>query len=149
LNESAQNGNPAEVGPGIIQPRIQIVFNKLGLQYGSFEDEQSAFDEGAYYWGSFDNTTNAPVTYPIPQTGTNQMTMRLWLWLPSLKFYTNFDWKSVTPTGSQFAFQTSTNLANWTTIFTVTNNSSVVTYFNGSPFSASRFYRLVPQYQPF
>jgi hypothetical protein len=145
LNNSAANGNTNGAGPGVIQPQVQIVFNKLGLQFesqGSISDEQVI--EQSLFWGSFDGSTNAPVVYPVPQTGTNQMTVRMWLWFVG-NFQESFDWKPSSLSGAQFAMQTSTNLTNWTTLFTVTNNSSVCTYFNANPASASRFYRLIPQ----
>jgi hypothetical protein len=56
-----------------------------------------------------------------------------------------FDWNATSATGAQFALQTSTNLTQWTNLFTVTNDGSVCTYFNLNHTSPSRFYRLVPQ----
>jgi hypothetical protein len=143
LNNAAANGNTNGAGPGVIQPQVQIVFNKLGPQLiseGSISDEQ-VFDSSKY-WGSFDGSANMPVVYPISQTGTNQMTVRMWLWFDQ-NIQKSFEWKPSSLTGSQFAMQTTTNLINWTTLFTVTNNNSVTTYFNEDPASTSRFYRLI------
>jgi hypothetical protein len=146
LNNATVNGNTNGAGPGVIQPQVQIVFNKLGrhLVPDNISDEQVS-DYSQYFgsWGSFDASTNAPIIYPTPKTGTNQMTVRMWLTLQS--FQRNFDWSPASASGSQFAFQTSTNLNNWVTIFSVTNNGSVSTYLNSNPSSTSRFYRLVPQ----
>ena len=149
LNNSVANGNTNGAGPGVIQPQVQIVFNKLGpLLYsaGSTSDEET-FVDSLQYWASFDGSTNAPVIYPISQTGTNQMTVRMWLengTYPSGSSQ-NVIWKPSSLPGVPFAMQTSTNLMNWTTLFSVTNNGSVTTYLNINPASASRFYRLVPQ----
>jgi hypothetical protein len=146
LNNATANGNINGAGPGVIQPQVQIMFNKLGplLQSdGSISDEQ-VLGYSLQYWGSFDDSTNAPVVYPMPQTGTNQMTVRMWL-LFGNNFQESFGWKPSSLPGAPFAFQTSTNLNNWVTIFAVTNNGSVSTYLNSNPSSTSRFYRLVPQ----
>ena len=145
LNNATANGNTNGAGPGVIQPQVQIVFNKLGplLYSGDGTSDEQVFVDSLQYWGSFDGSTNVPVIYPIPQTGTNQMTVRMWL-LFGTQFQKSFEWKPGSLPGEQFAMQTSTNLMNWTTLFTVTNNSSVCTYFNEGPTSPSRFYRLVP-----
>jgi hypothetical protein len=145
LNNAAANGNTNGSGPGVIQPQVQIVFNKLGQQFASFgstSDEQ-VFNQ-SQFWASFDASTNAPVIYPIPQTGINQMTIRMWLWFVG-KTQKDFEWKPTSAAGSQFTLQTSTNLASWINLFTVTNDGSVCTYFNVNPASPSRFYRLIQQ----
>lgn len=145
LNNTAANGNNNGAGPGVIQPQVQIVFNKLGRQFISADNisDEQTFDQ-SQVWASFDNSINAPVTYPIPQTGTNQMTIRMWLWFVR-KTQKNFEWKPTSAAGSQFTLQTSPNLASWINLFTVTNDGSVCTYFNDNPASPSRFYRLIQQ----
>ena len=146
LNNAAANGNTNGAGPGVIQPQVQIVFNKLGRQFvsvGSISDEQ-VFVDTLQYWASFDGSTNVPVVYPISQTSTNQMTVRMWFWFVG-NIQKSFEWKPSSLSGAQFAMQTSTNLMNWTTLFTVTNNNTVTTYLNVNPISASRFYRLISQ----
>jgi hypothetical protein len=145
-NNAAANGSANGAGPGVIRPPIQIVLNKLGQDYltlGAFSATQ-AVSELPYLWASFDATTNAPVVYPVPQTGTNQMTVRMWLW-PTPDNFASFSWKPTSLTGAQFALQTSTDLASWTTLFAVTNDSSSINYINYIPMSGNQFYRLVPQ----
>jgi len=56
-----------------------------------------------------------------------------------------FEWSPVSPAGSPFVLQTSTNLADWVTLFSVTNNGSISHYYVNNPASVSRFYRLIPQ----
>ncbi len=151
INNAALNGRPAGAGPGVIPPPVNIVFNKLGpiwevpfpwLQDG--DPAAPAYDVPGYAtsWATYDGTTNPPITYPVPKPGTNQTPVYL-----SLFFNVNEEdhrWL-VTGTNRIFNFQTSTNLANWTTLFAVTNNGSMNTYFNSSPSSPHRFYRVVPQ----
>ena len=56
----------------------------------------------------------------------------------------SFEWKPSSLSGSQFVLQTSTNLTNWITLFTISNDSSVYNYFPYTPQDTRRFYRLVP-----
>ncbi|MGA2247659.1 MAG: hypothetical protein ABSH48_21950 [Verrucomicrobiota bacterium] len=141
LNDATANGNTNDAGPGIIEPPVQIVFNKLGRMFfsDSHTSENQALDD-SQFWGSFDGSTNAPFIYPILQTGTNQMTVRLWLTESSPK---RIVWEPKSLSGTLLTMQTSANFTNWTTLFTVTNNGSVCTYFNDSPTSTSRFYQLI------
>ncbi len=140
LNNAAANGNTNGAGPGVIQPPVQIVFNKLGPLFysgGNFSDEQ-ALVYSWQFWGSFDGSTNQPVIYPIPQTGTNQMTVRMRLFFGT-QFQKSFTWQPESLPGAQFEMQTSTNLTSWVNLFTVANDGTVYTYFNDNPSSFSAF----------
>ena len=44
-----------------------------------------------------------------------------------------------------FQFQTSTNFLNWVSMFLVTNNGTITTYYVTQPVSEHRFYRMIPQ----
>jgi hypothetical protein len=156
INDATTNGSQNGEGPGVIRPQVQIVYDKFGdqfLSYGSSSDEQ-AIPLVEYEnlpvlpsWGSFDGSTNPIVTYPIVQTGTNQMTVRLLLAMGYASNFSKraFEWKPTSLSGATFTLQTSTNLASWVSLFTVTNDGSVVTYYVDHPASRSRFYRLIPQ----
>jgi hypothetical protein len=147
LNNATANGNTNGAGPGVIKPQVQIVFNKLGRELfsnGNFSGGQ-VFDSPEF-WASFDGSTNAPVIYPIPQTKKDRMTVRMWLIFGYPPWLTKtFQWNLSSMAGASFAMQTSTDLVNWTTLFTVTNNGSVCTWFNGYPINPSSFYKMVPQ----
>jgi len=148
LNNATANGNTNGAGPGVIQPQVRIVFNKLGGQFstaGNISDEE-VFD-GSQFWGSFDGSTNPPVIYPILQTGTNQLTVRMWLVMGTYPSWStrSFVWNPTSAVGEQFTLQTSTNRIGWVSLFTLTNNGSIATYIVNNPASSSRFYRLVPQ----
>ncbi|HEY4952007.1 MAG TPA: hypothetical protein VII71_01315, partial [Verrucomicrobiae bacterium] len=97
--------------------------------------------------GTFDGSTNDPIIYPMPQTGTNQFTIRMWL---ARDNYPNqglrsFDWSLTSSVGAFFSLQTSTNLTSWVSLASIQNDGSVCTYINISPSSPTRFYRVVPQ----
>jgi hypothetical protein len=156
MNNAALNGNTNGEGPGVIQPSVRITFNKLGrliCTYAGLGDSEESFREYGSYWETFDGSTNAPIVYPAPQTGTNQMIFRMWLSMGPNKNdavspqNTNhrFEWSPVSLAGTPFVLQTSTNLADWVMLFSVTNNGSISYYFVNYPASVSRFYRLVPQ----
>lgn len=143
VNNAAHNGNPGGDGPGVIQPPVKIEFEKIGAWYeGSGSSVQPYFFQ--QYWSSFDGSTNPPVVYPIPQSGTNQLTVRLWFSSTTENLQKSFDWKPCSLWGTQYAMQTSPDLVNWTTLFTVTNNGSVCTFVDG-PSGTSQFFRLLPQ----
>jgi len=154
INNAVLNTNSTGAGPGTIQPPIVITFQKMGHYfYSSSSDsnpviwsEDSVQDIGEYH-GSFDGSTNAPIVYPVSQTGNVAMTLRVLLSHSNnlVNNFHRFEWSPTSQTGTVYALQTSTNLTAWNTLFVVTNNGSVCTYQNVNANSSSRFYRLVPQ----
>jgi hypothetical protein len=149
VNNATSNGNPDGAGPGVIQPLVQIVFNKLGQQFSGSGNYSDAVAFGTpQFWGSFDASANPLVIYPVPtQTGTNRMTVRMWLEMGMYPSWstTSFEWKPISASGAQFLFQTSTDLTDWVTLFTNSNDGTITTYFVNNPAIPTRFYRLVPQ----
>jgi hypothetical protein len=148
INNAALNGNPNGAGPGVIQPPIVITFNKVGRQFvssGTYSDTVATDESG--FLGSFDASTNSPIMYPVPQTGSNQMTVRMWLRMGNFPTWSlhHFEWELTSLPNAGFTLQTSTDLMTWTDLFTVANNGSVCTYIVDNPASIQRFYRLVPQ----
>ena len=147
INNATANGNTNGEGPGVIQPPVQICFNKLENVFsGGFSSDEQV-GGGANPWGSFDGSTNTPIIYPILQATTNRMTVRMWLMkgVYPVQSAISFTWTPTNQIGTPFTFQTSSNLLNWVNLFTVTNDGSVCTYLNDNPKSPRRFYRLIPQ----
>ena len=146
INNSIADGNTNGDGPGVIQPPVQISFNKMGAMFHAAGPLDTTADDATQLFASFDGSTNDPVIYPVTQSGTNQMTVRMWLELGKFPntSATSYDWNCTSAIGGQFIFQTSTDLVNWVNLFTVTNNGSVNTFQNYNPASPSRFYRLKP-----
>jgi hypothetical protein len=148
VNNSAANGNQNGAGPGVIRPPVQIMFNMTGRLYWSgYYSDETVDAGGISRWASFEISTNSLVQYPIPQAGTNQFTVRMWLTIGTPLNWTVriFDWKPTSLSGTQYQFETSTNLTDWVSLFTVTNDSTITTLNVYSPKSTSRFYRLNPQ----
>ncbi len=144
MNNAIANGNTNGEGPGVIQPPVQIMFAKFAGDFDSFTDEPASVN--LQRWGSFDASTNAPIGYPIPQVGTQQMTLRIWLEFGTYPtwFTTSFELKPVSQIGTPYSLQTSTNLSNWVELLTITNSGGIYTYQNYNPLSPRRFYRLIP-----
>ena len=153
LNNAALNGNPGGTGPGQIRPQVVITFPKMGRTFfNDFTTNAAGFTEDAviensWFLASFDGSTNAPVVYPENPSGNLTMTVRIQILpkLGSLAGFQSVGWNPTSAAGTVYGLQTSTNFNDWDTLFTVTNNGSVCTYINDSPYAASRFYRLTTQ----
>jgi hypothetical protein len=148
INNAPLNGNPAGAGPGVIQPPVRITLDKLGQILGTFGSglQENNYD-ASIFWGTYDGSTNPPVIYPLPQSGTNQLALRLWfLYAPQLP---TTQWRSIELSatgqiGASFLLQSSTNLTDWISLATNQINGSIFTLIE-EPSVAGRFYRLVPQ----
>jgi hypothetical protein len=143
INYGASNSLVCVAGPGVIEPPVNIVFNKLGPFWENFgtPPNEIAGNVGSFIWGAFNGSTNPPVSFPQAAAATNGTPVRLTLELNAVPVYR---WLA-TGTNSTFGFETSTDLNAWSTLFVITNNGSLNSYYNPHPASAQRFYRVVPQ----
>lgn len=57
-------GTQLPAGPGIIEPGIQLVLNKVGPWLFNGPNGSEAQGATGFVWGSFDGSTNVPVVYP-------------------------------------------------------------------------------------
>jgi len=150
VNNGALNGPPSSPGPGVIQGPVRIVFNKFGNVWESASDnvsEIAASQQVPVYWGIFDGSTNAPVIFPSSSNRTNATPVRLTLMVNQQAV--NYRWQITDTVNTNYWLETSTNLSGpvpviWQPLFVIPVNGSVSSYINGSPASAQRFYRLVP-----
>ena len=144
INNSALNGHSSSAGPGIIVPPVRIVFNELGQEWDSDSglSEDSAIAGQYQRWGTFDGSTNPPITYPQSQTGAIPGNLRMIL---MNNMESQYNWQLSGASQAVFNFQTSTDLTDWVTLFAVTNNGTATTYINNAPSSSQRFYRISPQ----
>ena len=142
INNADMNGNLGGGGPGIIQPPINIALNNVGRLYLNFApfnlDEATAI--GMQAWGTFDGSTNQAIVYPATPTGFQPSQVRFKLL--SAGRTNEFRWfLSGVPYG-RFLFETSTNLANWSSLATITNSGAVFNYtFSALTNETSRFFR--------
>jgi hypothetical protein len=150
INNASLNGHTAGGGPGVIQPPVVIAFSKTGSWFyspssGSEEAVQDVTSYGERY-GSFDGSTNVALAFPVPQTGNISMAIRVELsHVNGGQNFQNFQWSPISPAGTIYNVQTSTNLSAWNTLFQVTNNGTVCTYDNVNANSPARFYRLIQE----
>ena len=154
VNNAALNGNPSGAGPGVIQPPVTITFAKAGPllldpQSANCEGEANVEDH-SWYWGSYDDSTNAPIIYPISQTGGSSLLIHIWLSDPDQlgdpePGGKNVDLSVTSQSGAFFVLQTSTNLSDWSPLGTFQNNGTIGTFIEEPPLSTHRFYRLIPQ----
>jgi hypothetical protein len=140
INNAALNGNSSGAGPGVIQPQVKITFDKLGQTLDILGSglAETNYNESVF-WGSYGQSTNAPIVYPLPQPGTTQLFFRLWFLGRSVEF------SATGQNGASFLLQTSTDLSDWITISTNQINGSIFTLFEYPASVAAGFYRLVPQ----
>jgi hypothetical protein len=146
INNAALNSQPSGAGPGMIAPPVRISFNRIGQSWENDGSEDSAISVTGR-WGTFDGSTNAPVTYSVLQTGNSQAALQtpvcLELWINGANV-PHFWYLNASP-GAPFNFQTTTNFGDWTTLFQFTNDGSITYYYDGIPVSARRFFRIAPE----
>jgi hypothetical protein len=147
LNNASLNGSCPGAGPGLIQPPVTITFPKLGKNIGLYPPPYTGIYNDSFFWGSFDESTNPPMVYPQPLSGINHILFRLWLTEPGNWFpfpsAQKFELSATANAGTSFIFQTSTNLADWTSIVTNEANGTICTVFD-RPYISQRFYRIIP-----
>ncbi|HZR18636.1 MAG TPA: hypothetical protein VFE51_15190 [Verrucomicrobiae bacterium] len=152
INNAGLNGGGSLLGPGVIVPPVNITFHQIG---GYVVTQEPAPDKSAEFipaqWGSFDQTTNPPTSYPSFSAGAAKpLSVRLRLTSAHPPTYTrqlflSYTWQLAVPVGSAALLQTSTNLSDWVPVITVTNNGGVVEWFHDGPFPSRRFFRVTPQ----
>jgi hypothetical protein len=148
INNAALNGNASGGGPGVIQPPIRITLDRLGqvLETVGPGLQETTYDQ-SIFWGTYDQSTNAPNIYPLPQSGTNQLTVRVWLPygpLLAAPLGRSVELSATGQSGASVLLQTSTNLTQWITLATNQINGSIFTLFE-HPSVVARYYRLVSQ----
>ena len=149
INNSTLNGKLNGAGPGVIRPPVKLTFEKLGPLLLSGEPAlMTTTSLLPNAWASFDETTNTPIQYPMNyRAGTNGMTVHLGLY--SSPFNTAI-WLAArtlqipATAGGTVAFQSSTNLFDWATLATLTNNRAIIEWQH-SGIVPMRFFRAVAQ----
>lgn len=140
-NNAALNGYTNNSGPGVIRPPITITFHKLGpLVAGGAGDVSPIYQS----WGSFDESTNLPVIYPmITGQNTNECAVHLNVYNASV-LTTNYVWHLKIPVGSSVALQINTNGTDWTTVTTVGNTGGVIEWNYYGPVNPLPAFNVVP-----
>jgi hypothetical protein len=143
LNNSDLNGNTNQPGPGVIKPQVRVTFHKVGDFVETTESylQTTPIDQG---WGSFGLSTNPPIFYPASTPSTSSpLTIGLRLANGSV-LTQRYDWHLPVPFGGTAFLQTSTNLAQWDPVCTVTNRGNVVEWIHSGISQSQRFFRVLP-----
>ena len=146
---SAGVSGGTNAGPGVIQPPVRITFNKLGPAVWTSEPNPQAatFPENPW-WGSFDDSTNAPVTFPVgaaPRVGPMTVRFRLYSQDAGFDPRATASWQWFLTNCAQATLQVSSNLANWISCSVVTNQGAQVEWRYQANSFPQRFFRVVPQ----
>ncbi len=135
---------PGMSGPGIIRPSVSIMFSRPGPTLQTYDSMPEGYLEWSLrLWGSFNASTNPPIIYPAGSSAGNDLTIRLQL-LDGSKVIRTVSWQTPLAAGQLAAFQTSTNLTDWTTLLLLPNHGGVVQWLHSCS-RPQRFFRAVPQ----
>ena len=148
-NASLNWDDLARDGPGVIQPPIRITLQKTWLAVATTDSNPVASGPSFWAtdpaWGSFDGTTNPPVTYPAADSvGLAALTLRLRLKLNNV-LLGSYTWQLPVLRGGRAAMEASTNLVDWVSFGTVTNTGVVIEWQHSATNYIQRFFRAVPQ----
>jgi hypothetical protein len=143
------NGEPSQNGPGVIQPPVSINFARLGPIISPLDAMYSGpadFYAAPSSWATFDGTTNAPILYPVDSIKNNSTVVNLQLGIVHVGKVLATSWALTGQHDKVFLLQTSTNMADWVTITSVTNTGQDLVYSDFvSPTTPQRFFRTIPQ----
>jgi hypothetical protein len=142
VNNAATNGGTN--GPGVIAPPVRITFHRTGPFV--FSTEPSPGNGSAQFsnrqWGSFDQSTNVPISYPNFAAGSVvPLSVRFRL-SNGPNILLSQTWQLPVPIGGTAQLQTATNLTDWVSVMTVTNNGAVVEWYHSGMSSSQRFFRV-------
>ena len=147
-NSSTVSGG-TNAGPGVIQPPVRITFNKLSAVVETNDpNPQANVSHGDYQWGSFDDSTNAPIVIaPRAAAGTGPMNLRFRLYGPRLLGEDNVlqSWHWFLTNCAQASLQVSVSLTNWATCAVVTNQGAPIEWDHWGSASRQEYFRIVPQ----
>jgi hypothetical protein len=145
-NSATVTGTGAS-GPGVIRPPVRITFNNPGAVVETSGAAPASTPVNQSSWGSFDDSTNAPVAYPVGSfTGTYPLTVNFSLYASGqdVQPKANLAWQVPLGVGATANLQVSSNLVNWATVATVTNRGATVTWRHDGIAAPSQFFRVAP-----
>jgi hypothetical protein len=134
-------------GPGVIRPPVRITFNNPGVLVDTSGANPTNASVAPCGWGSYDNSTNPPVAYPVPTfSGNYPLTVQFSMY-PS--GYTpqpaaSFNWQVPLAFGAAANLQVSSNLVDWVTVTTVTNRGATVSWRHTGAGAPRQFFRVAP-----
>jgi hypothetical protein len=142
--------DPMSAGPGVIRPPRKIIFHKLDTYVITFEFSSPPVNYSHdQHWGSFDNSTNSPVAFPVKSSPDRDgLVMRFRLFQspgPDPIRLGTYTWQGPISAGRPLSLEVSTNLTTWEPLITVTNHGGILEWESFEIPRPARFYRVVPQ----
>jgi hypothetical protein len=143
-NSATVKSSTNQVESGLIVPPVNISFDRLGAG-ASTSDNYTPYVY-ATYWGTFDDSTNAPIVYPTTSKfeGADFLSIHLRLYANYYGLKNRLHWKVPVPLGGTAMLQTSTNLIDWVSVGTTTNVTGSLLWDHNLT-QQKRFFRVVPQ----
>lgn len=132
--------SPGAAGPGIIRPPIKLTFSKPVLAHVTLDTAPYVVGGYVNAWGSFDNSTNPPVVYPLGAAASD-LTLNLHL-MRNTNEIGRASWQIPLAAGDYILVHTSTNLVNWS-FHGIFNAGRPVEWFHYVS-DAKRYFRIVP-----
>ena len=137
INHDDINGNSIIGGPGVIPPGATIDFGTTGRYAGLGNPILAA----PYHWGSFDGSTNPPVTF-LGSEGATSATISSRI--NNQGEGSVFEWTVLGTYEAVYRIDSTTDFANWSPVTTITNVDGHFVF--KEPVTAPRrFYRAVRQ----
>ena len=131
---------PGAAGPGLIRPPINLAFSKPVLPHVTLDTAPYVVGGYVNAWGSFDNSTNPPVVYPLG-VAASDLTLNLHLMRNETKIG-QASWQIPLAPNDYILVQTSTNLVNWS-FHSIFNAGRPVEWFHYTS-DAQRYFRIAP-----
>ena len=125
-------------GPGLIRPPIKIKYSPPAVELITWDSMPGTVGGGPQFgWGSFDNSTNAPVNYPVGSV-TNNLTLNLHLMRNGIEIG-NKTWN----VQQSIIVQTSTDLTNWDYFLVFFPRGVTMDWIHHAS-DTQRYFRIVP-----
>jgi hypothetical protein len=99
------------VSPGLIRPPITLTYSKPVETFITWDNNPNGADGYLNPWGSFDNSTNEPVVYPLGAAAID-LSLNLHLMRNETEIG-NFSWQIPLAANDYILVESSTNLVNW------------------------------------
>jgi hypothetical protein len=129
------------VSPGLIRPPITLTYSKPVETFITWDTNPNGADGYLNPWGSFDNSTNEPVVYPLGAAAID-LSLNLHLMRNEAEIG-SFSWQIPLAANDYILVESSTNLVNWT-FHSLYHAGRQVEWFHYAS-DAKRYFRLAPQ----
>ncbi len=131
---------PGAAGPGLIRPPLRLTYSKPVETFITWDTNPNGADGYLNLWGSFDNSTNEPVHYPLG-VASSDLTLNLHLMRNQTEIG-DFSRQIPLAPNDYILVESSTNLVNWNShgLFHAGRQVEWLHYVSDT----KRYFRIVP-----